>query len=131
MTTLATATAYTDWLVGMLTDAAIEEHTAAYQARLTTAVTIPVTVVRHRCPHCGASRAKQPAAQAHVARCWQNPDVRACKTCVHFEPYIPARSCWGDPQCNCPETPEGCAIGAWPDGMPFPVIDCPSWQPTA
>ncbi|WP_060880602.1 hypothetical protein [Streptomyces scabiei] len=128
MTSLPTTTAYADWLVSVLTQAAAEEHAAAYRARLATADPMAVTVVRHRCTHCGLTRAKKTAAQAHVARCWQNPDVRACKTCTHFEPYEPARGCWGDPQCNCPEVPEGCAVGAWPDGVPFPVIDCPSWQ---
>lgn len=126
--TTAIVAAYSAWLVDTLTDAVAEEHAAAYQARLATAEPIPVTVVRHRCPHCGRSRAKEAAAKAHVARCWQNPDVRACKTCVHFEPYVAARSCWGDPYCNCPEVPEGCAVGAWPAGMPFPVIDCPCWE---
>lgn len=128
MTTLAAATAYTDWLVRILTDAAVDEHAAAYRARLATATPIPVTVVRHRCPHCGQSRAKKTAAAAHVARCWHNPDVRACKTCRHFDPGAPAGGCWGDPYCNCPEVPEGCDVGAWPDGAPFPVIDCPSWE---
>lgn len=125
---LPAATAYTDWLVGALTTAVAEEHAAAYRARLVDVVPQPVTVRRYRCPHCGHSRAKETAAKAHMARCWQNPAVRACKTCVHFEPYTPARGCWGDPYCNCPDVPEGCTVGAWPDGAAFPVVDCPSWE---
>lgn len=125
---LPTATAYTGWLVTALADAAAEEHAAAYRARLADSTPEPVTVRRYRCPHCGHSRAKETAARAHIARCWQNPAVRACKSCVHFEPYVPARGCWGDPQCNCPEVEEGCAVGASPAGVSFPVVDCPSWE---
>lgn len=128
MSTLAAATAYTDWLITALTSAVADEHTTAYRKRLATVTPQAVTVRRYRCPHCGHSRAKETAAKAHMARCWHNPDVRTCKTCIHFEPYVPARGCWGDPYCNCPEEPEGCAVGAWPDGVAFPVVDCPSWE---
>lgn len=122
------ATAFADWLVTALADAVTEEHAAAYRGRLADSTPETVTVRRYRCPYCGGSRAKEAAAKAHMARCWQNPAVRACKTCIHFEPYVPALGCWGDSQCNCPEEPEGCAVGAWPDGAPFPVVDCPSWE---
>lgn len=122
------AAAYTGWLVTALTDAVATEHAAAYRARLALVAPEPVMVRRFRCPHCGHSRAKEASAKAHMARCWQNPAVRACKSCRHFEPYAPARSCWGDPQCNCPEVEEGCAAGAWPAGAEFPVVDCPSWE---
>lgn len=127
MNTPAAATAYADWLVSTLTDAVAEEHAASYRARLADSTPELVIVRRYRCPHCGRSRAKEAAAKAHVSRCWQNPAVRACKTCVHFESYVPARGC-GDQYCNCPEEPEECAVGAWPGGTQFPVIDCPSWE---
>jgi hypothetical protein len=86
---------------------------------------VPVAVVRHQCPHCRRTWAKQAAAKAHVARCWKNPDVRSCKTCVHFEPFESGR-CWGDPYCNCPDTPEGCAAGV-PLGDAL-AVDCPMWR---
>lgn len=127
MTALAAATAYADWLTRTITTAIDDQHAAAYRARLATATPIAVTVIRHRCPHCGQSRAKETAAKAHVARCWQNPDVRACKTCRHFDAGAPAGGCQ-ESRCNCPEVPEGCAVGAWPDGVAFPVVDCPSWE---
>lgn len=128
MTTLPTLTAYTDWLVDTLTNAVTEEHTAAYRSRLAASTPEPITVKRYRCPHCGTSRAKEGAARAHMARCWHNPNVRACKTCIHFEPGQAAGGCWGDPYCNCPEVPEYCAISQWPSGVSFPVVDCPSWE---
>lgn len=123
--TLVTATPYTDWLVRVLGDAAEQEHDALYRARLASVVTFPLVVTRHQCPHCRRTWAKQNAAAAHVARCWLNPAVRTCKTCRHFQPYEPG-GCWGDPQCNCPDTPESCAAGIWlENGI---AIDCPLWQ---
>ena len=47
---------------------------------------LAVTVTRHQCPHCRRTWAKRAAAVAHVARCWQNPAARGCKTCAHFTP---------------------------------------------
>ncbi|MGW1815464.1 hypothetical protein ACWCQM_18125 [Streptomyces sp. NPDC002125] len=121
---LLTATPYVDWLVRVLLEAADEERSALQAARLPTAVTLPVTVVRHQCPHCRRTWAKKPAAAAHVARCWSNPEVRSCKTCEHHEPGEAAGGCWGDPYCNCPEVPEGCAVGA---ATPM-ITDCPLWR---
>ncbi|MEV6404000.1 hypothetical protein AB0M58_13780 [Streptomyces bobili] len=124
MLTLLTALPYADWFVRTLGEAAEQQRDVLYRARRATAVAIPVVVTRFRCPHCPASRAKKSAAEAHVARCWHNPAVRACKTCVHYEPAVPG-GCWGDPYCNCPDTPESCALGI---AVPM-VTDCPQWQP--
>lgn len=118
--------AYVDWLLRALQEAADGERAALHAARLPTAVTIPVTTVRHQCPHCRRTWAKQPAAASHVARCWHNPDVRSCKTCEHHEPGAAAGGCSCDPYCNCPEIPEGCAIAA---ATPM-VTDCPVWCPS-
>lgn len=125
LTGLLTAIPYADWLVQVLREAAASERDALRAARLPSAVTIPVTVVRHQCPHCRRTWAKQPAAASHVARCWNNPDVRSCKTCEHHEPGEAAGGCWGDSYCNCPEVPESCAIAA---ATPM-VTDCPAWRP--
>lgn len=54
---------------------------------------IPVRVLRHACPHCGRTHSRPVRAREHMARCWQNPEVRGCKTCKHFEPYGPE---WDD-----------------------------------
>lgn len=43
-----------------------------------------ISVVRYRCPYCRKSWSSRSAAEAHIARCWYNPEVRGCKTCVHF-----------------------------------------------
>lgn len=40
---------------------------------------------RYRCPHCGRSRAAKAATVAHMARCWRDPNNRACLTCKHFD----------------------------------------------
>ncbi len=45
---------------------------------------IPITVRRHKCPHCPKSYANKQPAVAHIGRCWYNPAARGCKTCKHF-----------------------------------------------
>lgn len=47
---------------------------------------IVLQVVRYRCPFCTRARAKKTAATEHIARCWNNPAAKACKTCIHYEP---------------------------------------------
>ena len=51
---------------------------------MTTAIRLKV--VRFQCPHCHRTHSKRAAADAHIARCWRNPQARACKTCAHFTP---------------------------------------------
>jgi len=82
---------------------------------------IPVVVVRHQCPFCRITRAKKAAATAHIGRCWQNPAVRACKTCVHYEPAEEG------PYEQHPGWPEGCNAGRDLDaGL---RVHCPAWAP--
>ncbi|MFF8422976.1 hypothetical protein [Streptomyces sp. NPDC015680] len=75
-------------------------------ATATVSLPIPVVVTRHQCPHCRTTRAKKAAAAAHIARCWQNPDARACKTCAHFTPADP-----DGPYPEHPGWPEQCEAG--------------------
>lgn len=82
-------------------------------------VPIALTVTRYRCPFCTRSRAKRVATEQHIARCWHNPEVRACKTCVHYEP--PQEG----PYPEHPGWPEGCAAGVTTPGI---ATDCPQWQ---
>lgn len=51
---------------------------------MTTAIRLKV--VRYQCPHCSRTHSKKAAAEQHIARCWNNPAARACKTCRHFMP---------------------------------------------
>ncbi|MFD5709526.1 hypothetical protein ACFWHW_03875 [Streptomyces pharetrae] len=83
--------------------------------------TIRLVVTRHQCPHCRRTWAKRSAATTHVARCWQNPETRGCKTCTHFEP--------ADPDGPYPEHP------GWPESCDQERdlttglrTNCPSWQ---
>jgi hypothetical protein len=48
--------------------------------------TVAINVTRHQCPYCRRAWSNKKAAERHVARCWYNPAVRACKTCSHFWP---------------------------------------------
>lgn len=90
---------------------------------------IPVLVRRYKCPHCSRSRAKKSATIAHIARCWDNPANRACRTCANYEPPE-SGGCYGDPQCNCPDDiPQGCAAGVvLPDFGGDMVTGCPEWK---
>jgi hypothetical protein len=121
---LHTATAYLDWLVGTLDDAAFDERDVLYRQRLASSTPVSVTVIRHQCPHCRSTWAKKQAATNHIARCWDNPDVRSCKTCDHHEPAEDG------PYPEHPGWPAGCGIGQYlHDGRP--VINCPLWTPAA
>jgi hypothetical protein len=95
-------------------------------------VTAPIvlTVKRYKCPHCPRARAKKSATVAHIGRCWNNPDVRACRTCANFDP----NPCCGMPdlyQCYTPMCPTpSCAAGVeLPEGGAM-VTGCPAWKAT-
>lgn len=81
---------------------------------------IAITVTRHQCPHCRRTRAKKTATEAHIARCWLNPDARGCKTCAHYGP--PEEG----PYPEHPGWPEGC--GAERDLTNGLHTGCPLWQ---
>lgn len=48
-----------------------------------------ITVKRYVCPHCSRSRSKAAPIVEHIARCWNNPEVRGCKTCLLLEVELP------------------------------------------
>lgn len=41
-------------------------------------------VVRWGCGYCRRSYSSRTRTVEHMGRCWYNPAVRSCKTCVHF-----------------------------------------------
>lgn len=84
---------------------------------------VAIRVTRHQCPHCRRTWAHKQAATAHIDRCWHNPDNRACKTCVRYEP--PSEG----PYSQHPGWPEDCSAGEdLTDGL---ATGCPSWEPDA
>ena len=88
-----------------------------------------IQVTRYQCPHCRATRSKKPAAAAHIARCWKNPDVRTCKTCEHYLPATPAETCNPGEGCGCTGFPEGCDVGIEVPVDAWPATHCPKWEP--
>ena len=83
---------------------------------------IRVKVVRYQCPHCRRTHSKHAAAEAHIARCWNNPAARGCKTCEHF---TPADS--DGPYPEHPGWPEQCEEGRkLLSGL---HTGCPLWAP--
>ena len=127
---MLTATTYADWLVTHLEAAADAERNDNIQRRIPDSDPLAVTVIRHQCPHCRRTWAKREAATAHIARCWKNPAVRACKTCVHYD--LGGDACGCEPGCNWgasgPQAPS-CDLGL-PLGPNYqPATDCPLWSP--
>lgn len=45
---------------------------------------ISIVVTRYVCPYCHRSRSRRKPCQDHMERCWKNPALRGCKTCVNF-----------------------------------------------
>lgn len=74
---------------------------------------IEIKVTRYKCPHCKRGHSKRRAAVEHIARCWRNPAVRACLSCVHFD-----RDEDG-PYCD--------ALNAAVE-LEAVVVDCPTWS---
>lgn len=91
---------------------------------------LPVVVTRWKCPHCTFSRSKVAATEAHIDRCWHNPNNRGCRSCAHFE-RAGGDSCDCDSNCMWGATswPDHCTQGReLPDQRP--IIGCPVWEPT-
>ncbi|MFE2712281.1 hypothetical protein ACFXKI_09890 [Streptomyces mirabilis] len=79
---------------------------------------MPVVVSRHQCPFCRRfTRADIRQVNDHMTRCWQNPGLRCCKTCVHHQDAGP----YDDESCTHPDGPE------W-EAYRFPVLHCPIWE---
>lgn len=98
----------------------ITRKPADYQ-RIITDLPTPVVVSRHQCPFCRRyTRADARQVRDHMTRCWQNPGLRCCKTCVHKNEAGPE----DDEACTHADGPE------WEDYR-FPVLHCPLWQNTA
>jgi hypothetical protein len=88
----------------------------------TTPEPVELRVVRYRCPYCTRSRSKKAATVEHIARCWHNPETRACKTCVNYEPADP-----DGPYPEHPGWPATCGVER--DITTGIVSACPLWQP--
>jgi hypothetical protein len=84
-------------------------------------------VRRYECPFCGQRRAARVAVKAHIGRCWLNPAVKACKTCVHFTSEPDGDYCTGEP-CGCNQGHQQCEAGV-PDVAEGKIVDgCPLWR---
>jgi len=84
------------------------------------AVPVAVRVTRYACPTCGRTHSKKAGCAAHIARCWQNPEARACKTCVHYSPPE------AGPYPEHPGWPEQC--GADIELTGGLKVGCPAWE---
>ena len=78
-------------------------------------------VTRYLCPYCSRGHWSKARAVEHIARCWRNPEVRACKTCPLYEPWSEG------PYREHPGFPEGC--GAGHDLTAGLRSGCADWKP--
>ncbi|HEY3483555.1 MAG TPA: hypothetical protein VGL02_32210 [Streptomyces sp.] len=87
-------------------------------------IPIAFTVTRYRCPACARTGSSRKRIADHIARCWLNPNARACKTCTHYMPPV------GEPDVGY-FSEEGCAAGlSFPEdslGRPTLAVGCPMW----
>lgn len=92
----------------------------------------PIVVQRHQCPFCRRYTRADPArVEWHMARCFQNPAARNCKTCEHHQPESIdyGHQCWPGRRCGCNDWDEACLHPDGPeDDYKFPVQNCPLWQ---
>lgn len=92
---------------------------------------IVVLVKRYGCPTCGRTSSRPSRAKEHMARCWANPENRACKTCKHHDRDYEDGSdtCaagedleidprWADLPCDPTE----------PNGHTYLRVHCPKWE---
>jgi hypothetical protein len=78
----------------------------------------PVVVSRHQCPFCRRfTRANLAQVTDHMTRCWENPGLRCCKTCIHHQ----TADAESDESCTQPDGPEY-------EEYRFPVLHCPLWE---
>jgi hypothetical protein len=79
----------------------------------------PLAVTRHQCPYCRRfTRASLATVEDHMTRCWKNPGLKCCVTCVH---HLDGKH---------PEDDEACMAdgGPEPEDYLFPVLHCPLWK---
>jgi hypothetical protein len=89
----------------------------------------PFTVTRWRCPLCQRTHSSRLLASRHIARCWYNPAVQSCKTCIHYH------SNESEPDVGW-EAPEYCEAGidlttaavSERTGERTLPIGCPRWE---
>lgn len=100
---------------------------------------IVFTTTRYRCPHCRRSYSHRATAAKHEQRCFRNPAIRSCKTCLHWTPPGPeqADECSRDVDLSvsrCPSCGEEVDRGdgscpAYHTGQPVQGlrVQCPLW----
>jgi len=87
-----------------------------------------VMVKRYECPTCSYRRSAKKSVADHMARCWENPANKACRTCRHFQPSV-----FGPP-IDGPSVEERCGRGLLFElseitGNQKLHTDCELWEP--
>jgi hypothetical protein len=90
-----------------------------------------VTVKRYECPFCQRRRSAKAATREHIARCWENPETRSCKTCALLDSYEGGDTCFPGRPCDCNDAFARCGAGHQLDigSQEYPVTGCPDWKP--
>ena len=91
---------------------------------------VAIKVTRYICPFCSRGRSKRTATAEHIERCWKNPAVKSCLTCVHLDRGDAGEPCFPGRQCSCNDAYTDCGEGIdLGNGDPtlFPQTGCPMW----
>jgi hypothetical protein len=92
---------------------------------------IALKVTRWQCPHCHRSRASKKATTEHIGRCWNNPAVRACRTCVNYRVVPTGDWCFPGRPCNCNDGYIECLAGIDTVADGSIVTGCEKWAAAA
>lgn len=90
-------------------------------------IPMPVMVRRWECPFCHRRRSAKAVTAEHIARCWLNPAVRACKTCAHYESWPAGEDCFPGRPCACNAGGQECHAGVSLPSSGLPVTACLLW----
>lgn len=92
---------------------------------------IALKVTRWQCPHCRRARSSKKAATVHIGRCWNNPAVRACRTCANYNVVETGDWCFPGRPCNCNEGYIECRAGVGAVAAGSMVTGCEMWEAAA
>lgn len=87
-----------------------------------------VTVTRYRCPFCRRQNSAKKKIVEHIARCWHNPAVKSCRTCLHFEKSCTETEVYGGEVRVCYQQDDLCTLGQTLPDNGFPAVNCPLWR---
>lgn len=79
-------------------------------------------ITRYECEHCGKHFATKKYAAKHESKCWANPDLKACRSCLYQkQKWVPVEG----KENHVIQDGHICEIDA---GDGDNIKNCPSWR---